>query len=102
MKISSISIINGNKGNVFENNSRNNLINELKRRKQYLSNQIKYYLTNDSTKYNNTFINSEKKKMINSGSNSKNNIKEMDKNINKKNMQNNKENKPTKYIKINK
>ena len=35
----SISILNGNKNN-GENSSRNNLLNELKRRKQYLSKQI--------------------------------------------------------------
>ena len=85
MKISSLSIVNGNKNNnnVLETNSRNDLINELKRRKQYLDNQIKYYLTNDSNKFiNNSFIHTEKKKMINSGSNSKNNIKEIDKSNN--------------------
>ena len=63
-KLASISILNTNKNN-FENNSRNNLINELKRRKQYLNKQIKYFLTNDSAKLSNSsFFNSDKKKSL--------------------------------------
>ena len=102
-KLASISILNGSKNNM-ENNSRNNLINELKRRKQYINKQIKYFLTNDSSKFtNSSFFNSEKKKIIGSNSNSKNNIKENEKNNNgnKKINQIHKETKPTKYIKIN-
>ena len=100
-KLASISILNTNK-NILENNSRNNLINELKRRKQYLNKQIKYFLTNDSAKLSNSsFFNSDKKKIIGSNSNSKNNIKENEKNNgNKKINQIHKETKPTKYIKI--
>ena len=101
-KLASISILNTNKNNL-ENNSRNNLINELKRRKQYLNKQIKYFLTNDSAKLSNSsFFNSDKKKIIGSNSNSKNNIKENEKNNgNKKiNHQIHKDTKPTKYIKI--
>ena len=101
-KLASISILNTNKNN-FENNSRNNLINELKRRKQYLNKQIKYFLTNDSAELSNSsFFNSDKKKIIGSNSNSKNNIKENEKNNgNKKiNHQIHKDTKPTKYIKI--
>ena len=93
-----------NKNNNLENNSRNNLINELKRRKQYLNKQIKYFLTNDNTKFSNTnFLNynSDKKKLLNSNSNSKNNIKEFEKNDNKKINQVPKEMKLAKYIKIN-
>ena len=100
-KIASISTINGIKNNL-ENFSRNNLINELKRRKQYLNKQVKCFLTNDSMKYsNNSFINSEEKKMINLNSNSKNNIKENEKNnTTTKFHQIRKNTKPTKYIKI--
>ena len=101
-KIASIAIFNNtsNKNNL-ENNSRNNLINELKRRKEYLNKQIKYFLTNDSSKFsNNSFLNSEKKKIISSSSNSKTNIKENEKNNNKKIKQIQKNTKPTKYIKI--
>ena len=93
-----------NKNNNLENNSRNNLINELKRRKQYLNKQIKYFLTNDNSKFSNTnFLNynSDKKKLLNSNSNSKNNIKEFEKNDNKKINQVPKEMKLAKYIKIN-
>ena len=93
-----------NKNNNLENNSRNNLINELKRRKQYLNKQIKYFLTNDNSKFSNTnFLNynSDKKKFLNSNSNSKNNIKEFEKNDNKKINQVPKEMKLAKYIKIN-
>ena len=93
-----------NKNNNLENNSRNNLINELKRRKQYLNKQIKYFLTNDNSKFSNTnFLNynSDKKKLLNSNSNSKNNIKEFEKNDNKKINQIPKEMKLAKYIKIN-
>jgi len=98
-KMASISLLN-NKNNL-ENNSRNNLINELKKRKQYLNKQTKYFLTNDSSKAsNNSFLNSEKKK-INLGSNSKNNIKENEKNNNNKANKFHKDTKPTKYIKIN-
>ena len=98
-KMASISLLN-NKNNL-ENNSRNNLINELKKRKQYLNKQTKYFLTNDSSKAsNNSFLNSEKKK-INLGSNSKNNIKENEKNNNNKVNKFHKDTKPTKYIKIN-
>ena len=98
-KMASIAILH-NKNNL-ENNSRNNLINELKRRKQYLNKQVKYYLTNDSSKYsNNSFLNSDKKKILNSSSNSKNNIKENEKNNNQKPKQINRNTKPTKYIKI--
>ena len=101
-KLASISILNGINKNNLENNSRNNLINELKRRKQYLNKQIKYFLTNDSSKfYNSSFFNSDKKKMINSDSNSKNNIKEKEKNNHKKYNPINKDTKPTKFIKIN-
>ena len=101
-KIASLAIFNNtsNKNNL-ENNSRNNLINELKRRKEYLNKQIKYFLTNDSSKFsNNSFLNSEKKKIISSSSNSKTNIKENEKNNNKKIKQIQKNTKPTKYIKI--
>ena len=93
-----------NKNNNLENNSRNNLINELKRRKQHLNKQIKYFLTNDNSKFSNTnFLNynSDKKKLLNSNSNSKNNIKEFEKNDNKKINQVPKEMKLAKYIKIN-
>ena len=101
-KLASISIVNGNKNNL-ENNSRNNLINELKRRKQYLNKQIKYFLTNDSAKFSDSgFFNSDKKKIIGQNSTSKNNIKENEKNNGNKRMnQIHKETKPTKYIKIN-
>ena len=101
-KLASISILNGNNKNNLENTSRNNLINELKRRKEYLNKQIKYFLTNDSSKFSNSsYFNSDKKKMINSNSNSKNNIKEKEKNNHKKINHVNKDTKPTKYIKIN-
>ena len=97
-------VVFNNKNNNLENNSRNNLINELKRRKQYLNKQIKYFLTNDNSKFSNTnFLNynSDKKKLLNSNSNSKNNIKEFEKNDNKKINQVPKEMKLAKYIKIN-
>ena len=99
-KMASISLLN-NKNNL-ESNSRNNLINELKKRKQYLNKQIKYFLTNDSSKVsNNSFLNTDKKKIVNLGSNSKNNIKENEKNNNNKMNKIHKDTKPTKYIKIN-
>ena len=99
-KIASIAIFN-NKNNL-ENNSRNNLINELKKRREYLNKQVKYFLTNDSSKISNSsFLNSEKKKILNSNSNSKNNIKENEKNNNNKANKFHKDTKPTKYIKIN-
>ena len=95
-KIMSISILNGNKNN-FDNNSRNNLLKELKRRKLYLNKQIKYFSTNDSSKFSNrSFLHSEKKKLVNSNSNNNNNYKESE-NISKKN---NNESKPIKHIKI--
>ena len=97
-------VVFNNKNNNLENNSRNNLINELKRRKQYLNKQIKYFLTNDNSKFSNTnFLNynSDKKKLLNSNSNSKNNIKEFEKNDNKKINQVPKDMKLAKYIKIN-
>jgi len=83
-KIMSISIINGNKIK-FDKSSRNNLPNELKKRKQYLNKQIKYFSTNDSSKISNcSFLLSEKKKLINnSGSNSNKNFKEIETNKNK-------------------
>ena len=93
----SISILNGNKNN-FDNSSRNNLVKELKKRKQYLNKQIKYFSTNDSSKFSNSFLNSDKKKLVNSNSNNNNNCKESD-NANKKNNINN-ENKTVKHIKI--
>ena len=98
-KIMSISILNGNKNN-FDNSNRNNLVKELKRRKQYLNKQIKYFSTNDSSKFSNSFLNSDKKKLVNSNSNNNNNnnCKEGD-NANKKNNINN-ETKTVKHIKI--
>ena len=100
-KIMSISIVNGNKNNC-ENSSRNNLPNELKKKKQYLNKQIKYFSTNDSSKISNcSFLNSEKKKLINSGSNSINNFKESETNKKKNDInKDNKDNKPIKHIKI--
>ena len=61
-------------------------------------------MTNDNSKFSNTnFLNynSDKKKLLNSNSNSKNNIKEFEKNDNKKINQVPKEMKLAKYIKIN-
>ena len=96
-KIMSISILNGNKSNI-DTNSRNNLVNELNRRKQFLNKQIKYFSTNDSSKISNcSFMHTEKKKLINSNSSSNNNFREND-NSHKKN--NNNESKPIKHIKI--
>jgi len=103
-KISNVVVFN-NKNNNLENNSRNNLINELKRRRQYLNKQIKYFLTNDSSKFSNTnFLNynsDNKKKLLNSSSNSKNNIKDSENNNNKKLNQAPRDIKMAKYIKIN-
>ena len=97
-KIMSISILNGNKNN-GENSSRNNLVNELKRRKQYLNKQIKYFSTNDSSKISNcSFLHSDKKKILNSNSNSITNLKESETKNKKNNI--NKEGKPIKHIKI--
>ena len=100
-KISS-AVVFSNKNNNLETNTRNNLINELKRRRQYLNKQIKYFLTNDSSKFSNNFLNynSDKRKLLNSSSNSKNNIKESENN-NKKLNQDKRDMKITKYIKIN-
>ena len=95
-KIMSISILNGNKNNF--DNSRNNLVNELKRRKQYLNKQIKYFSTNDSSKFSNSFLYSEKKKIINSNSNSNKKIKESENKKKKININN--DNKPVRHIKI--
>ena len=96
-KIMSISVLNGNKHN-SDNNSRNNLANELKRRKQYLNKQNKYFSTNDSSSKisNCSFLYSDKKKLIISNSN--NNYKDGEINKKKNNMNN--ENKPVKQIKI--
>ena len=103
-KISNVVVFN-NKNNNLENNSRNNLINELKRRRQYLNKQVKYFLTNDSSKFSNTnFLNynsDNKKKLLNSSSNSKNNIKDSENNNNKKLNQAPRDIKMAKYIKIN-
>ena len=97
-KIMSISILNGNKNN-GENSSRNNLLNELKRRKQYLSKQIKYFSTNDSSKVSNcSFLYSDKKRLLNSNSNSITNFKESETKTKKNNIH--KEGKPVKHIKI--
>ena len=101
-KISNVVVFN-NKNNNLENNSRNNLINELKRRRQYLNKQIKYFLTNDSSKFSN-FLNynsDNKKKLLNSSSNSKNNIKDSENNNNKQLNQAPRDIKMAKYIKIN-
>ena len=95
-KIMSISILNGNKNNF--DNSRNNLVNELKRRKQYLNKQIKYFSTNDSSKFSNSFLYSEKKKLINSNSNSNKKNKESENKKTKININN--DSKPIKHIKI--
>ena len=92
----SISILNGNKNNF--DNSRNNLVNELKRRKQYLNKQIKYFSTNDSSKFSNSFLYSDKKKIINSNSNSNKKIKESENKKKKININN--DNKPVRHIKI--
>ena len=95
-KIMSISILNGNK-NLSENNSRNNLVNELKRKKQNLNKQIKYFSTNDSSKISNcSFLHSDKKKILNSNSNSNSNFKEHE-SSHKKNI----DSKPVKHLKIN-
>ena len=99
-KIMSISILNGNK-NGFDNNSssRNNLVNELKRRKKYLNKQIKYFSTNDSSKYSNcSFLHSEKKKLVNSNSNNNLNCKESENIIKNHNICN--EKKSIKHIKV--
>ena len=82
-KIMSISVLNGNKHN-SDNNSRNNLVNELKRRKQYLNKQNKYFSTNDSSSKisNCSFLYSDKKKLIISNSN--NNYKDGEINQKKK------------------
>ena len=96
-KIMSISILNGNKNN-FDNSSRNNLVKELKKRKQYLNKQIKYFSTNDSSKFSNSFLYSEKKKLINSNSNSNKKNKESENKKKKININN--DSKPIKHIKI--
>ena len=98
-KIMSISLLNGSK-NLLDNNIRNNFVNDLKRRKQYLNKQIKYFSTNDSSSKisNCSFLHSDKKKLIISNSNSNNNFKESG-NSHKKNNINN-ENKPIKHIEI--
>ena len=102
-KIMSISILNGNKHNI-DNNSRNNLANELKRRKQYLNKQNKYFSTNDSSSKisNCSFLHSDKKKLINSNSNNNNNFREGESTQKNNNINNeSKESKPVKHIKIN-
>ena len=94
-KIMSITILNCNKNN-NDNSSKKNLINELKKRKQYLNKQIKYFSTNDSSKLSNcSFLHSDKKKILNSASN--NNLKE---NENNKRINFNNEMKQIKHIKI--
>ena len=100
-KLTSISILNGNGStNFWENSSRNHLINELMKRKQYLNKQMKYFPTNDSSKISNcSYLHSEKKKINNSNSNSINNFKETE-NLFPNYNTNNKEKKQIKRIKI--